>query len=1051
MNEKNFKEKFEELSRDGKELVRILKKKKSYGGFMRLLTDLYPDKAHFIFELLQNAQDAKATSVQFRLLEDRLEFEHNGTKQFDIADIEAITSIGYDDSTKKDDPTTIGKFGVGFKAVFLYTNAPEIYSGNIRFKIEELFVPIWIESSISLESSQTLFVFNFTHSKKPKQDAYRQIESGLSNLNSTSLLFLTNISKIRIEKNSHLQRTLERKELGNNRVDIIGEIENSNWLVFQKELALIVKEKQESEHEVREITKEKLFIISAAFGFDSKANKVIPVKGEVCVYFPCESITSNLKFHINAPFSSTVARDSIIGCKENSTMLDAIGELVADSLVWIRDNNLLTTDFIAVIPNSKDSLGDFYKPIWEKIIAKFKSEELVPMQIDGHHKALNLFRGDDEIRELFSDEQLAALLNTKENKYKSPIWAENAKGVAEFYTDLGIKFWTITNAISLLKEGSCKEFLCKQTLQWHRKLYAYLDKKVIKENSILYLKNENGTNTQVISMPLVRLKDGSYATGQNLFFQKKDIAFDETYSLVEMATYSFRVGNEKEEDEAKSSMSFLQKTGVKPIGKKQEIEILLKQNYNQNSNRQDINDIIFFIEFFENNKEEAKKILLDYPIFKTSNSNNWVKGDQIYLDNPYLKTELRAFYCKLNHKAFTLSEDYLGVMVNKEKLKSLVVALNGKTTLQIDHKSCKNNLNWKTINKYENEGATKIDNDYTIRGLEGILGNREIDLPLSKLIWCTLNSIPNYQYYYFTAEYRANQQRELRTLNSTLVNVLKMNEWVPQEIDNLIKFVRPFFAIADYLPKDFDCDIRKEWLNKIEFGGNEQKRKNLEKEKDSQTEDERNAEERVFKKYGISQTVLERAKKLEDEGISVSEFDNFINSRKRQSVMFNQKEIKDSELREKKISTRIHSAPNKVTELRTRSVSVSDNQIDPQQYLQELYTTDNKMGCQLCSLEMPFKKRNGKYYFEAVEVLTSNFFTKEFEAQHLALCPECAARYQEYVKKDTNKMEVLKEELLQEYNNPIPVTLDNKSFKLLFVATHRFDLRIALQEAGKLQ
>lgn len=30
-------------------------------GIERLLTKLYPDKAHFIFELLQNAEDAQAT------------------------------------------------------------------------------------------------------------------------------------------------------------------------------------------------------------------------------------------------------------------------------------------------------------------------------------------------------------------------------------------------------------------------------------------------------------------------------------------------------------------------------------------------------------------------------------------------------------------------------------------------------------------------------------------------------------------------------------------------------------------------------------------------------------------------------------------------------------------------------------------------------------------------------------------------------------------------------------------------------------------------------
>ena len=95
-------------------------------GIKRLLTDLYPDNAHFIYELLQNAEDAKASEVQFVLNTDSIEFEHNGSQLFSISDVESITNIGK--TTKKDDPTSIGKFGVGFKAVFAYTSTPEIKS-----------------------------------------------------------------------------------------------------------------------------------------------------------------------------------------------------------------------------------------------------------------------------------------------------------------------------------------------------------------------------------------------------------------------------------------------------------------------------------------------------------------------------------------------------------------------------------------------------------------------------------------------------------------------------------------------------------------------------------------------------------------------------------------------------------------------------------------------------------------------------------------------------------------------------------------------------------
>ena len=52
-----------------------------YGAGVRHLSflgRLYADKTHFIFELLQNAEDAKARKIKFLLYSDRLEILHDG-------------------------------------------------------------------------------------------------------------------------------------------------------------------------------------------------------------------------------------------------------------------------------------------------------------------------------------------------------------------------------------------------------------------------------------------------------------------------------------------------------------------------------------------------------------------------------------------------------------------------------------------------------------------------------------------------------------------------------------------------------------------------------------------------------------------------------------------------------------------------------------------------------------------------------------------------------------------------------------------------------------
>lgn len=63
---------------------------------------------------------------------------------------------------------------------------------------------------------------------------------------------------------------------------------------------------------------------------------------------------------------------------------------------------------------------------------------------------------------------------------------------------------------------------------------------------------------------------------------------------------------------------------------------------------------------------------------------------------------------------------------------------------------------------------------------------------------------------------------------------------------------------------------------------------------------------------------------------------------------------------------------------------------------------------------MPFKTRNGSYYYESVELLSNKFFKKENLEQYIALCPECSARYNEFVLQNDAVMEELKKHMLNE-------------------------------------
>ena len=147
--------------------------------------------------------------------------------------------------------------------------------------------------------------------------------------------------------------------------------------------------------------------------------------------------------------------------------------------------------------------------------------------------------------------------------------------------------------------------------------------------------------------------------------------------------------------------------------------------------------------------------------------------------------------------------------------------------------------------------------------------------------------------------------------------------------------------------------------------------------------------------------------------------------------------IKSPERRTHQLQQQLRDAPEKNYESRSRSVRTTRGTIDPRTQLREEYTSDSgEMQCQLCKKAMPFKDREGMPYFEAVEALTNEHFTREHEAQFLALCPECAARYKEFVKRVPGVMENLKNQLMNTDGLEIPLQLDQLKTSIRFSKRH---------------
>ena len=332
----------DEVRADREELARVLKR---HLGIRKIVEDLYPDSAHFIYELLQNAEDAGATETTFILTEAGLTFEHNG-RPFEPRDIEAITDIG--EGTKANDDDKIGRFGIGFKAVFAYTETPRIWSSNFAFEISDLVLPFELSPRADL-GKVTRFEFPFNNPKKSATDACAEIEKGLHELPEMTLLFLSSIESIEWELPEDGTGGVFRFPHAELHVEVFKKAEgkttsSSHYLRFTAPVHGLDKQ--------RIAVAFQLDLLPKANGYDAlkplaEQFRIIPANpGRVAVFFPAEKETSGLRFHLHAPFVPELSRASIKETPANTPLYRQLANLAASSLHSIKGLSLLTADFL---------------------------------------------------------------------------------------------------------------------------------------------------------------------------------------------------------------------------------------------------------------------------------------------------------------------------------------------------------------------------------------------------------------------------------------------------------------------------------------------------------------------------------------------------------------------------------------------------------------------------------------------------------------------------------------------------------------------------------
>ncbi len=324
--------------------------------------DFYPDRAHFIYELLQNAEDAGASDVIFTLAKTSLLFEHNG-RPFNRTDIKKITGIAV--STKEDNDEKIGRFGIGFKAVYAYTEEPHIWSPKFSFKISDMLLPWELDPDPSLDK-QTRFKLPFNSKKKPVTDAFSEVKVWLEEISDDTLLFLSNIQSIHWQIEGGQEGKILRMPHNENHIEIQREIggkstKSSHFLRFTQPVEGRGKQYTAIAFELEPLSDNN----SSSPNAPMKTQfRILPARpARVAVYFTATSETSGLRFHLHAPFVPELSRASVRDTPANAPLFHQLASLTAKSLVDIRDLGMLDRDFLAVLPTPNDELPDRYRCI----------------------------------------------------------------------------------------------------------------------------------------------------------------------------------------------------------------------------------------------------------------------------------------------------------------------------------------------------------------------------------------------------------------------------------------------------------------------------------------------------------------------------------------------------------------------------------------------------------------------------------------------------------------------------------------------------------------
>jgi len=483
------------------------------------LSRLYSDQTHFIYELVQNADDVDSPTLHFLLRADGLRVWNRG-RVFTVNDIEGICSV--DESTK--DLTQIGTHGIGFKAVYIWTDAPEIYSGPHRFRIQDYVDKVdVVEPAVGIGDLMTsgCTVFELPFKAKLDTEKRGKLSRQLRHIHPWTLLFLHELREITWQDECETgegrwQRSSKpHARLGAAQVVKLtqGAANEQPFLVFTKAavppqdviIRLLGDAETQRERERIESSGRKPQPIEIAFTLHDGA--IQPQEDSVLFsYLPTE-IQTGLRFMVQARYQTTPARDNIAASRDsawNEWLIRETAGFMPSVLEQLRAAGLLTPTVFETLPNGgdkakiADSVRHVFEPIYMGVLVALCKGAFVPTNSGRFSPSAHVFFPHRE--ELANVLSAADLSSVAEAQWLHPgiVWSGRAG--------------------TLLREAGVMEIGVKQVLRWLAlQDAAWFEARDAEWLNRLYryLVTQKPEWPNMKGLPLVRLRDGSHVAPAN--------------------------------------------------------------------------------------------------------------------------------------------------------------------------------------------------------------------------------------------------------------------------------------------------------------------------------------------------------------------------------------------------------------------------------------------------------------------------------------------------------------------------------------------------------